>query len=84
MNYIIYGAVGVIAVLLLFITGTYTGWRLRVAYEKHNRKVVHESLTEEQKQRYRQDQQAFETMLNYNPDMAYGIATSVEDLLKER
>jgi len=84
MTYILYGAVGVIAVLLLFMAGAYTGWRLRIAYEKHNRKVVHESMTEEQKQRFQQDQQAFEMMLNYNPDMAYGRVASVSDLLKER
>ena len=48
MTNILYGSIGVIAVLVLLFIGAFLGWKLRVAYDKHNRKVVREGVTEEQ------------------------------------
>lgn len=83
MKYVIFGAVGVLVVLILLLVGAYIGWRLHKAYEKHNRKVAHETLTEEQKHQIREEQRAFDAMLNYTPEMAYGLQTSLADYAKK-
>ena len=83
MKYVLFGAVGVIVVLLLLIAGAFIGWRLRVAYEKHNRKVAQNTLTEEQKHQIREEQRAFDAMLNYTPEMAYGLQTTLADYAKK-
>lgn len=84
MTYVIYGAVGVIAVLLLLICGAFLGWKARIAWEKHNTKVIHEELTEEKRRQFLADQEAFEAMINYSPDTAYGLTpNTLENLAKK-
>ena len=80
MTYIIYGAVGVIAVLLLFAGGVFAGWKLHVAYEKHNHKVVTESVSEEEKREFLAQQKAFDNMLHYNVNQAYGLTDPLYEL----
>lgn len=80
---IVYGAVGVLAVLLLLFTGAIIGWKVRIAFEKHNQKVIRQELTEEERRKFQADQEAFSAMLNYNVDMAYGKPQSLADLVKE-
>lgn len=83
MIYIVYGAVGVVAVLLLFIAGCFTGWKLHVAYEKHNRQVAVDNATEEEKKLFIEQQRAFDNMLNYNINQAYGLDDPLSELQKE-
>ena len=83
MTYVIYGAAGVLAVLLLLLIGAFVGWKLHIAFEKHNRRVVAEELTEEQKRQFRADQEAFDAMVNYSVEQAYGLPTSLGDLAKK-
>lgn len=83
MNNVIYGAVGVIAVLLLFIGGAILGWRLHKAYLAHNTRVVREELTDEQRRKFQADQAAFEAMLNYSTETAYGLNPTLEELAKK-
>lgn len=83
MVYVAYGAIGVVAVLLLLLSGVLIGWKLRVAYDKHNVKVVQEQMTEEQKQDFLASQRAFEAMLNYNTEQAYGLNKTLDDVAKE-
>ena len=80
---IVYGAVGVIAVLLLLLTGAIIGWRLHVAYLKHNTRVVRQELTEEERQKFRADQAAWEAMMNYSTEAAYGMQRSLEEFAKK-
>lgn len=80
---IVYGAVGVLAVLLLLFSGAIIGWKARVAYENHNQKVIREELTDEERRRFQEDQAAFSAMINYNVDTAYGRPQSLADLVKE-
>jgi hypothetical protein len=74
ISHIVYGAVGVIAVLLLLFTGAIIGWKLHISYIQHNHRVIREELTEEKKQKFLADQEAFDAMINYSPEMAYGLA----------
>ena len=83
MTYVLYGAAGVLAVLLLLVIGAFVGWKLRVAFEKHNRRVVAEELTEEQKRQFRADQEAFDALANYSVEQAYDLRTSVSDLARK-
>jgi hypothetical protein len=80
---IVYGAVGVIAVLLLLFIGAIIGWKARIAFENHNQKVIRQELTDEERRRFQADQDAFSAMINYNVDMAYGKPQTLADLAKE-
>lgn len=82
MMNIVYGAVGVIAVLLLLCIGAIIGWKARIAFEEHNRKVIRQELTEEERKKFQAEQEAFDAMINYNVDMAYGNPKSLEELAK--
>ena len=74
MIYIVYGAVGVVAVLLLFIAGCFTGWKLHVAYEKHNRALTPAPTpAEEERRELTESLKALDSMLNYNADVAYNM-----------
>lgn len=83
MEYVIFGAVGVVAVLLLLISGAILGWKLHKAYQKHNTRVVQESISEEQLHQLQEEQRAFDAMLNYTPEMAYGLRTSLADYARK-
>lgn len=82
MAYLIYGAVGVIAVLLLLLGGAFLGWKLHAAYLKHNTRVVREELTEEQKQKFAADMAAWDAMMNYSTEAAYGLTRDPLEALK--
>ena len=83
MTNILYGSIGVIAVLVLLFIGAFLGWKLRIAYDRHNRKVVREGVTEEQIRRFHADQEAFSAMMNYSPEIAYDLPVTKEELRKE-
>ena len=80
---IVYGAVGVLAVLLLLFSGAIIGWKARIAYEKHNQKVIRQELTEEERRKFQADQESVRAMINYSVDMAYGKPQSLAELAKE-
>ena len=77
MTNILYGSIGVIAVLVLLFIGAFLGWKLRVAYDRHNRKVVREG------RRFHADQEAFSAMINYSPETAYGLPSAQDKPRKE-
>ena len=83
MTNILYGSIGVIAVLVLLFIGAFLGWKLRVAYDQHNRNVVREGVTEEQIRRFHADQEAFSAMINYSPETAYGLPSAQDKPRKE-
>lgn len=83
MIHIVYGAVGVLAVLLFLFGGAVLGWKARVAYEEHNKKVIRQELTEEERRKFQESQEAFEAMLNYNVETAYGTQPTLTELAKK-
>jgi hypothetical protein len=83
MTYVLYGAAGILAVLLLLAGGVLLGWKLKGVYEQHTRQTAEDTRTEEQKRQVRQEQAAFEAMMHYNIDTAYGQDKTLESLIKE-
>ena len=65
---LVYGALGTILVLALLGLGAFLGWYCAV----HIRKKTSEEATEEERRHLAAEQRAFECMLGYNPDTAYG------------
>ena len=73
MIYLVYGAAGVLAVLGLLTLGAFIGWRANDAVASLGGKRAAEEVTEEQRRQFLAQQQAFEDMLHYNQDTAYGV-----------
>ena len=92
MSFVI-GFIGAIIVLGLFGSGMYFGWSMRTYMEERIDEKAEalrpaapspQEMTPEQIQRFREDQEAFETMLHYSSDMAYGIESDpLEQLAKK-
>ena len=70
---LIYGAVGTLAVLGLLAGGFFIGWKANQSFTKYSRARAAEEATEEQRRQFVAQQQAFENMLSYNVDTAYGM-----------
>ena len=70
----IYGALGMLAVLGLLAVGAFLGWKFTGMFERYRRERVQEEVTQEQRRQLAAQQQAFEEMLRYNQDTAYGLA----------
>ena len=70
------GAAGMLAVLGLLILGAFFGWKARELFQVN---AVQE-VSEAERRRFEAEQQAFESMLNYNADTAYGLTGGVENL----
>jgi predicted negative regulator of RcsB-dependent stress response len=75
INFLI-GAAGMLAVLGLLVLGAFFGWKAR---ERFQAKAVQE-VSEAERRRFEAEQQAFESMLNYNVDTAYGLTGGVENM----
>lgn len=69
----IYGFVGAILALGLFAAGAYCGWRMNDKLREKKTVIAEREIGEAERNRLKREQEAFRTMLNYNPDMAYGI-----------
>jgi hypothetical protein len=69
----IYGFVGAILALGLFAAGAYCGWRMNDKLREKKTVIAEREIGEAERDRLKREQEAFRTMLNYNPDMAYGI-----------
>lgn len=78
MIYLLYGAVGVLAVLMLLLTGGFLGWKINDALRKYHGKRAAEEITQQQRRQLVAQQKAFEEMLGYNQDTAYGMAAGLE------
>ena len=78
MIYLFFGAVGTLAVLGLLACGVFIGWKANGAFIRHSRQYAVEEATEEQRRQLLAQQQAFEEMLGYNADAAYGLTGGAE------
>lgn len=80
MIYVLYGAAGTLGVLALMALGFLAGWKSRIAWQAHTRRAVAEEANDEERRAILAEQRAFEGMLNYNADTAYGLNVSLEEL----
>ena len=78
MIYLVYGAGGMLLVLVLLFLGVFLGWKFKEACEKYGRKSETEEIGQEQRRQLLAQQQAFEEMLHYNQDTAYGVAAGLD------
>ena len=78
MIYLLYGAVGTLAVLGLLACGVFIGWKGNNAFQKYTRHRAEEEATEEQKRRERAQQAFYEELLSYNTETAYGVTGGAE------
>jgi predicted negative regulator of RcsB-dependent stress response len=82
MVYVLYGALGILAVLGLLALGAWIGWRGHIAWQEHTHKCARQEATEEERRSLLADQRAFENMLSYNTDMAYGLVPDLDELAR--
>lgn len=83
MQNVIYGALGVLLVLGLIALGFFMGWKARVLWVQHTHRAVAAELTEQEKRDLKAEQKAFDGLMNYNVETAYGMNTSLDELVKE-
>lgn len=69
---IIYGAVGALIAMLLFIGGGLLGWFIRGRLERQRVRRTAKELTKRELQALKEQQEAFRQMQNYTPEIAYG------------
>ena len=81
MIYLIYGAAGALAVMGVLAAGIHIGWKAADLTEKYRRSSAAGQETEEQRRQLKAQQQAFESMLSYNTDTAYGIDPAFHALM---
>jgi len=71
------GVLGALTVLAPLCIGAFMGWKAHAAYTAHLEALQpppeHEPPSAEQMRRFKEDQEAFEAMLHYSPEMAYGV-----------
>ena len=84
MLYVAYGALGVLAVLGLLGLGFLFGWRGHVMWLKHTTSAVRQELSEQEKQVLEAQRKAFDGLMGYNAEVAYGLAGAPEDFVRER
>lgn len=80
MIYLLYGAAGTLAVLILLAVGACIGWKANEVLEKRGSKRSAVEATEEQRRQLIAQQKAFEDMLSYNQDTAYGVNLTLNGL----
>lgn len=71
MESFLLGAAGAAGALLTFGVGTFAGWSVRKRIVQ--RRGTPPSPAEEETRRLREDQEAFQRLLNYNMEDAYGL-----------
>lgn len=72
------GVLGALTVVVPLCIGAIIGWKAHSVYRSHLEELAPAapelpSPTDEQMRQFKEDQEAFEAMLHYSPEMAYGI-----------
>lgn len=79
MTYVFLGVLGAILALLLLGAGIYVGMLIqRHIYANTASQTKPETPAEAERRRLIEDQQAFTTLMNYSPDMAYGFVSAAD------
>lgn len=70
---ILWGVLGMLLALALAGGGFFFGWKSNDFYRSKTTAAVARELSEKEKLRQKEDAEAFQLMLNYNADVAYGV-----------
>ena len=84
MMYVVYGALGVLFALGLLTAGAAIGWRGHVLWLRHTNRAVRHELSEQEKQAVEAQRKAFDGLMGYNADVAYGLNVGPEELFQDR
>lgn len=76
---ILWGIFGALLTIGLVVGGFVAGWKMNDLCREKSAAAVQEELTEQDKKRLREDNEAFQQLLNYNSDVAYGIKPSSDE-----
>jgi hypothetical protein len=76
--YVLYGALGCLACLLLVAIGVVVGWKIRGVYDRGFQSrapmtAEEEKAQEELTRKLKAEQQAFRVLQNYSTERAYGM-----------
>ena len=69
----VYGMVGALAVLLLFIGGAFAGWKARDYIARREFKKTAKELSADELRPMAEVQEAFRELQNYSAEKAYGM-----------
>ena len=83
MIYALYGAAGMLAVLALLGLGALLGWKGREKWQERARQAVDKEVDERERREAAEQQRAFEGLLSYSMDTAYGVHDPLAELGKE-
>lgn len=83
MEFFLYGFTGAILVIFLVFMGGLFGWKVRARYEKMQQRVTAEKLSETERQRLREEQEAWRALHSYSVEDAYGDLPKPVDPKKE-
>lgn len=70
---ILFGALGVLLVLGLLALGFFMGWRARIMWLSHTTRAVKQEISEKERLAFEAQQKAFDDLLSYNTETAYGM-----------
>lgn len=73
MEYVLYGFAGALAVIALLGLGFFVGWKAHRSRRIIMTKELAEELSEQERKRLRQEQEAFNLVQNYTVERAYGM-----------
>lgn len=82
MMNVLFGALGMLLVLALLALGFLLGWKMNTVWRSHAKKVVADEVSEQELMRLKAEQRAFEGMLNYNTEMAYGLVPDLAEVAR--
>jgi hypothetical protein len=77
----LYGFIGFILALVLFGSGVFCGFKGCEKLREKNRAAFEKQIGEEERRRLLEDQSAFRTLVNYSPEIAYGL--NINDYIDE-
>ena len=73
------GFLGAILAVGLFVAGAVLGWRCKEKDFARNQQATAEKLTEAEKRRLKEEQEAWTALHNYSVEDAYGIYPKTSD-----
>ena len=80
---ILFGALGVLLVLGLLALGFFLGWRARILWLTHTRREVTREISEKERMAFEAQQRAFDDLMSYNTETAYGMNTDMNSIYGE-
>lgn len=81
MEFVI-GFLGAILAVVIFLAGVAAGWKLQEYDASHTQKITAEELTVEQKQRIKEEREAWNRLHNYSAEDAYGMTAIMKPEVK--